>query len=518
MRRIPSPPLRGLSAAALLVLLAACEAGKSGPETASATLTDSAAATVAATAAVPLTSANDEARRLYLKGRTLSEQLRAHDGRALFEQAAAKDPSFAMAHYQLAANAATAKDFFAHLKEAAALADRASGGERLMILALEAGGNANPDQQLAYQKELVAKYPNDERARFLLGGGWFGQQDYDKAIEQYTKATDINPDFSPAYNLLGYAYKQIEKYPEAEAAFKTYIELIPGDPNPYDSYAELLMKSGRFDESIAQYRKALTVDEHFTPSRVGIATNFMLQGRHAEGAREMDALYRAARDDADRRNALFTKGVILVDGGKTDAALAEIEKEFQLDARLGDSANMSGDAQLQGNILLDAGRADQAARKFWQAQELVEKSSLSPEVKEDTRLAGHYNDARIALAQSDLPKAKTEAQAYQQGAEARKNSFRIRQSHELMGSLAMAEQQYDGALAHYAQANQQDPQVLYWTALAQQAKGNSVRARELAAKAANANVLPLASYAFVRLKAKKLGRAELPAASHSETQ
>jgi tetratricopeptide (TPR) repeat protein len=504
MRRILSPPIRGLTAAAALTLLAGCGSGKSDAESASATMTDSAAATVANTGAVPLTSASDEARQLYLKGRAFSEQLRAHDGRELYEQAAAKDPGFAMAHYQLAANAATAKDFFAHLKEAAALADRVSEGERLMILALEAGGNANPTKAREYQQELVAKYPNDERARFLLGGGWFGQQDYEKAIEQYKKATEINPDYSPAYNLLGYSYRQVEQYPEAEAAFKKYIELIPGDPNPYDSYAELLMKTGRFDESIAQYRKALSVDEHFSPSKVGIATNLMLQGRHGQGAKEMDALYQAARDDGDRRNALFTKGVILVDAGKTDAALAAIDREYRLDARLGDSANMSGDVQLMGNILLDAGRTDAAAKKFWQALDLVEKSSLSDEVKADTRLAGHYNDGQIALAKWDLPKAKTEAKAYEEGATARKNTFRIRQAHALMGNIAMAEKQYDAALAHFAQANQQDPQVLYWTALAHGAKGNTARAKELAAKAANANVLPQVTYAFVRAKAKKL--------------
>ena len=64
------------------------------------------------------------------------------------------------------------------------------------------------------------------------------------------KATAINPSFSTPYNQLGYAYRFLEKFPEAEDAFKKYTQLIPDDPNPYDSYAELLMKMGRFDESI----------------------------------------------------------------------------------------------------------------------------------------------------------------------------------------------------------------------------------------------------------------------------
>ena len=162
------------------------------------------------------------------------------------------------------------------------------------------------------------------------------------------------------------------------------------------------MKTGRFDESIAQYQKALSVDSHFAPSRVGIATNLMFQGKPRRGARpKMDELYRRARDDGDRRTALFVKGVILVDAGRTDAAVKEIEKEYALDAKLADSANMSGDAQLMGNILLNAGRTDAAAKRFWQALDLVEKSSLSDEVKQDTRLADHYNKGRVALAKGD---------------------------------------------------------------------------------------------------------------------
>ena len=252
----------------------------------------------------------------------------------------------------------------------------------------------------------MAKYPNDERAHFLLGSGWFGQQEYDEGDRAVPEGHQDQPELLARLQLARLRLPAVEKYAEAEAAFKKYIELIPGDPNPYDSYAELLMKTGRFDESIAQYQKALSVDPHFTPSQIGIATNLMLQGKHADGAKEMDALYQAARDDGDRRIALFAKGVILVDAGKTDAALKEIEKEYALDAKLGDSANMSGDAQLLGNILLDAGRTDAAAKKFWQALDVVEKSSLSDEVKQDTRLADHYNDARIALAKGDLPRRR----------------------------------------------------------------------------------------------------------------
>ena len=51
---------------------------------------------------IPVTTSSEEARQLYLKGRDLSEKLRATDARALFQQAAAKDPGFALAQVGLA--------------------------------------------------------------------------------------------------------------------------------------------------------------------------------------------------------------------------------------------------------------------------------------------------------------------------------------------------------------------------------------------------------------------------------
>ena len=52
------------------------------------------------------------------------------------------------------------------------------------------------------------------------------------------------------------------------------------DPNPYDSYAELLMKLGRYEESIQQYKKALDVNPEFFASHMGISNNLMFLRRY----------------------------------------------------------------------------------------------------------------------------------------------------------------------------------------------------------------------------------------------
>ncbi len=86
MRPAWTPPSVRLTAAALLILLAACDAKKAGTVTASATVTDTAGGTWEKNKdAVPISSASVEARQL-----------------------------------QLAVNSITAKDFFEHVTRPAA--------------------------------------------------------------------------------------------------------------------------------------------------------------------------------------------------------------------------------------------------------------------------------------------------------------------------------------------------------------------------------------------------------------
>lgn len=99
---------------------------------------------------IPITTTSAEAKQQYVKGRALAENLRGRDSRQFLGQAASRDPKFALAHYSLALSAPTAKDFFEHLKQAAALSDKATEGEQLMILGLQAGANADPKAQRDY--------------------------------------------------------------------------------------------------------------------------------------------------------------------------------------------------------------------------------------------------------------------------------------------------------------------------------------------------------------------------------
>jgi len=492
----PSPPV-WIAIGTLLFIFSGCT---SNPIVTSTTSVGAAATN----AKIPITAASADAKSLYLQALSITDQLRAHDGRVLFEQAVAKDPSFAMAHYNLALVATTPKVFSEQMNAAVALSSNVTEGERLLILALQARANVDQAKSLQYTEQLAAKFPRDERARTALGLAYFAQQDYEKAAVEFKQAIEIDPSFSPAYNMLGYSYRPLGKNDQAEAAYKEYIRLIPNDPNPYDSYAEFLMKTGRFDESIAQYEKALSLDPHFSGSFVGIAADHMFLGHHDEAIAKAQKLYDKAQDDGERRTALLTQTMVYVDAGQSERALQRLDAEYSLDATIADTVAMSADAVAMGDVLLDSGKPDAAGVKFALARDLIATSGQSANVKADTKLADLYNQARVALAKHDRPSSESDAAAYASGALAKHNALRIRQAHELAGLIALDELNFDLAVTELGQANQQDPFVLYALARAYQGIGDPLKTRTWALAAANANILPTLPFAFVRRKALKM--------------
>jgi len=450
------------------------------------------------TGKVPITTRSDEARALYLQARALNETLKPHEAYALFAKSVAVDPTFAMGEYGLASTAPTAKEVSEHLGKALSLSSKVSPGERLFILGLQARSQADRARARQLAESLVVQYPRDERARVALGAIYSAQQMHAKAIAEYEAAIRINPNHSLAYNQLGYAYRSVGNMAAAETAFRKYIALLPNDPNPYDSYAELLMKTGRFDESIAQYRKALSIDPHFSGSPVGIAADEMLAGRHAAAVAELEKYYANARDDHERRAALVNEAMIYVDAGATDKAVGAMDRSRRLAAAIGDTASMSADDVAAADILLAAGRAEAARDRYRQAHALMASSSLAADVKQDDEVARHYDVARVALARHDVAAARAEAAAYASGAAARKNDARIRQSRELNGLVALEEKQFDASLRELARADQENPAVWYAMARAYAGKGDSVKAKQLSEQAVHLNVLPTFPYVFTR--------------------
>jgi tetratricopeptide (TPR) repeat protein len=453
---------------------------------------------------IPITTSSDEARQNFIKGRDLVEKQLGQESLQYFNKAIEADSTFALAYLTRASLQSTAKDFNSDLHKAVSFAGNTSQGEQLMISGFEAGINENTVKQKEYFEKLVSLYPKDERAHNLLANYYSGQSLDQKAIDELNKAAEISPDYSPTYNTLGYAYKKVENYAEAEKAFQKYTELVPNDPNPYDSYAELLLKEGKYDASIENYQKALTHNSGFVSSKVGIAAAYMYKGNYEEARKELQQFYDSARNNLEKRTALFNMAISYVDDGKLDLALKELEKEYVITEKENDYGNMVDDFDAMGDVLYVNGKYKEALEKYQQGLEASFKSSSSQALKDYVKLGFLYYEGAIAMKQNDFKTASEKADQYMNGAKAINNSEMIKGAHGLMGLIALEQKKADDCLAQLSQTDQQHPGILYFSAKAYELKGDKQKAKELCNKVINFNALPSFSTAFSRFRAKNM--------------
>lgn len=452
---------------------------------------------------MPITTASEEARAAYLQGQQLFDGLLLTDAHQYYLEAVEADPGFAMAHLRVANTSSTAQDFFAAMRSAVETADTCSDAEKMQIRAFEAAVNGEPDVQRSQLEALVAAFPRDERAHNTYAIFLFGQQEYEPAIAEYEAATSINPDFAPPYNQLGYALRTVGDFEGAEEAFRTYTELIPNQPNPYDSYAELLMKMGRFEESIAKYEQALDVDPNFVASYIGISNNRMFMGEMEEARAALAGLEKIARTDGERRQACTWAAVSYLHEDAVEQAMVELQRRLDIAGETDDRPAMSGDLNMMGDILLNAGRAEEAAEKYEASVEMLKTSDATDDVK----LAGErnhtYDMARVALDRGDMAVASELAASYREAVNGPNIRFEVQRSHELGARLALAHGAPDVALAKLYQANQQNPRVLMLEARAHSQLGDKEAARAACEQVVDFNQLSV-NLAYVRGQARDM--------------
>jgi tetratricopeptide (TPR) repeat protein len=453
---------------------------------------------------IPITTVSDDARAEFLKGRELFEKLRGQESLTHFESAIAKDKGFAMAYYYHSLANPTTKGFFEDLGNMVRLKDNISEGEKLFILSLKAGVDGDQKKQEEYLTKLIKLYPDDERAHNQIGQFYFGQQKFQLAVDHLKKATEIDPNYSLAYNMLGYSYRSLGEFGEAEKAFQKYIELIPDDPNPYDSYAELLLREGKYNESIEQYKRALSVRPDFVNSYVGMATNYNLLKKYEDARNQCQILFDMAKNTGQKRLALFSKAVSYVAEGKTDSALAEIQKQYALAEAINDHSSMTADLNTMGNILFEAGRYAEAREKFDKALEMTLNSDLLDEVKENTKRLDLYNQGRVSLMRGNIEDARLKANEFSESVVQANNTFQTWLSHELNGMIALNEKQYDKAREEFMKANQQNPYTFYRIALTYKGQGNIEEAKKYCEMSINFNALNSLNQAFVMNKAETM--------------
>ncbi len=450
---------------------------------------------------VPITTSSDEAKRFFLEGRDKFENIQIVSAASLFDKAIEKDSDFALAHLYRAQSGGGTAVFQKHINRAAELASKASHGEHLMILAVKSNFDGDRATFKKNLDELVKSFPKDPRVLFLMAQYYTGEGDTKGAIEWYRKTTEANPKYALAQNAIGYAYKTTGNYEEAEKAFKKYMEIAPDSPNPADSYAELLLKMGRFDESIKYYRMAYEKDPSFTGPLGGIGFNYMHKGEFAKARESFEEQHQKSAQVNGKLAALANLVYSSLHEWDIPGALKAAERYRMFAEKENPPSGVFANI-MTGWIHVESGNPQAAKASIDAARKLNETVAISAAAKATNAVNISTLECYMLLRSKDVPGAQRQAEQCKMMVEKRNISAEKRALNFMMGDLECEFGNHAKALEYLDQGPLDNPGVMFSKAMIYERMGDKAKASEWYKKAANWNWTGL-QYALVRARAMK---------------
>jgi serine/threonine protein kinase/tetratricopeptide (TPR) repeat protein len=317
-----------------------------------------------------VTTNSMEAYRNFIEGREAFENLRLVDARKFLEKAVESDENFAFAYHFLSRTYSMLHDPRARdesIKKAMPLLNKVTEKERLLIeVTYERYIERNQEKRFQILKELTEKYPKEKRAHVWLGN-YYSTRDYNKAIEEFNKALELDPSFGRALNMLAHVYNDKEEFKKALKYFKEYEALNPGEPNPPDSLGNCYFLMGRLDEALTKLKEAIQIDPDFYAAYYEIGYIHALKGDYTEALNWIDRFIDRAPTVALRHVGYLYRGFYRYWLGSFRQSLIDLQKAATLAEETGNVIGKAWVDRMKGYVYYDRNELESSGRhhKIW---------------------------------------------------------------------------------------------------------------------------------------------------------
>ena len=193
-------------------------------------------------------------------------------------------------------------------------------GMRKSIEYFEQAIARDPSYALAYAGAAVAHVELGE------SGALAPDEAYSRAKQAVAKALELDGELGEAHSTLAYLkFVADYEWTDAEHGFKRALELNPSSADAYDYYGRMLLALERYDEAIAMLTRAQELDP--VAHRVDVATALLRAGRYDEAFQAARAMIELDPHYARGRSTL---GWAYLKKGLNDEGLAELKKSVAL--------------------------------------------------------------------------------------------------------------------------------------------------------------------------------------------
>jgi len=127
------------------------------------------------------------------------------------------------------------------------------------VITILAGCAGTGPSTSEYAPKGGAETEQQTRARLHteLASGYYELGNYGVALQEANEALKSDPDYAPAYNVLGLVYAELHDDKAAEASFQRALRANPLDSDSNNNYGQFLCQRKREQESIKYFLAAL---------------------------------------------------------------------------------------------------------------------------------------------------------------------------------------------------------------------------------------------------------------------
>jgi len=394
---------------------------------------------------LPVTTSSAKARELYEKGMADYENLYLERCNDEWRAAVIDDPNLAVAWAWIAFNSSNPKEVSKARSRAKELAPKATPGEQLMVAWISKVQEGDFLGGITAMNDMLEMYPHDKHLLYLAGNWLMLEDGNEQAQKIMEKALSIDKNFPAALNDLAYLDARNRQFAKAFAAMDRYVVLLPKEPNPQDSYGELLRMSGNFEGSLQHYRAALKIDPDFVTSQLGLGDTYALMGNQEQARIEYDKAIRFAHTEADRltysmqRTMTFVRDGNYAEADKDFLEIAETAHAKEQDLQEAQALCQMAEYQTDDNVAL---------RHLKLAEEsLSHRPTISPSDRDEEMSRILRKRAVRAARSGNQPLAEKSLQQLQALANGSRNRVIQSSYHGASGALLMDQKKYEDAIA-----------------------------------------------------------------------
>ena len=239
---------------------------------------------------------------------------------------------------------------------------------QLTGLCLYLGGN--PAEAIPYLEKVQTWYPRaNVDASYILGTAYLQTKKYPEARSAFAKMFNLPENSAAAYLLCARMLLRFDFGPIAEEYGQKAVGLDPKLPLAHFMLGELYLYQSKIPEAIAQLEQELALN----PANPAVYYKLGDAYTRAQKFEEAEkVLQRSIWLDATSTGPYILLGKVLEKKGEAELAARALQRAISMDP------NNSIPHYLLGQVYRDLGRAEDAAREFKTAEQLQTRDSAKP--------------------------------------------------------------------------------------------------------------------------------------------